>query len=67
MLKGKSTSLSAFFRVARNLMSMVFKTGEPEVLDVEEEYWRLVLERDVHMQVHKRSMKIRVSVTFGLI
>ena len=31
-------------------MSMVFKTGEPEVNDVEEEYWRLVLERDVHMQ-----------------
>ena len=51
VLKGKSTSLSAFFRVARNLMSMVFKTGEPEVNDVEEEYWRLVLERDVHMQV----------------
>ncbi len=51
VLKGKSTSLSAFFRVARNLMSMVFKNGEPEVGDVEEEFWRLVLERDVHMQV----------------
>jgi hypothetical protein len=32
-------------------MSMVFKNGEPEVGDVEEEFWRLVLERDVHMQV----------------
>ena len=37
VLKGKSTSLSQFFRVARNLMSMVFKNGEPEVGDVEEE------------------------------
>ena len=25
VLKGKSTSLSAFFRVARNMMSMIFK------------------------------------------
>ena len=35
-------------------MSMVFKTTpEPEVLEVEEEFWRLVIERDVHMQVTK--------------
>jgi protein Jumonji len=51
VLKGKSTSLSQFFRVARNLMSMVFKNGEPEVGDVEEEYWKLVIDRDAHMQV----------------
>jgi hypothetical protein len=51
VLKGKSTSLSQFFRVARNLMSMVFKNEEPEVGDVEAEFWRLVIDRDTHMQV----------------
>ena len=60
VLKGKSTSLSAYFRVARNMMSMVFKdkfeggnlvNEQPELRDVEDEYWRLVQERDCHMQV----------------
>ena len=51
VLKGKSTSLSQFFRVARNLMSLVFKNEEPEVGDVEAEFWRLVIDRDTHMQV----------------
>ena len=60
VLKGKSTSLSAYFRVARNMMSMVFKEKfeanpggdhQPELRDVEDEFWRLVNERDCHMQV----------------
>ena len=60
VLKGKSTSLSAYFRVARNMMSMVFKDKfeanpggdqQPELRDVEDEFWRLVQERDCHMQV----------------
>ncbi len=60
VLKGKSTSLSAYFRVARNMMSMVFKEKfeanpggdqQPELRDVEDEFWRLVQERDCHMQV----------------
>ena len=67
VLKGKSTSLSQFFRVARNLMSMVFKdkagatvtaTGDvqPDLRDVEEEYWRLVQDRDCHVQVQQGSI-----------
>ena len=51
VVKGKSTSLSAFFRVARNLISMIFKTTEPEPREVEEEFWRIILERDCHVQV----------------
>ena len=56
VLKGKSTSLSQFFRVARNLMTMLFKTSEPDPREVEEEYWRLVLERDCHIQVQQGSI-----------
>lgn len=69
VLKGKSTSLSAFFRVARNLMSMVFKDKfaasnpgapgsdyQPDLQDVEEEYWRLVQDRDCHIQVQQGSI-----------
>ncbi len=53
VMKGKSTSLSAFFRVARNLMTMLFRETDPSVREVEEEYWRLVLERDSHIQVQQ--------------
>merc|ERR1712029_386810 len=65
VLKGKSTSLSAYFRVARNMMSMVFKDKfeanpggdqQPELRDVEDEFWRLVQERDCHMQVQQGSI-----------
>ena len=51
VVKGKSTSLSQFYRVARNLVTMVFKQPEPDPREVEEEYWRLVIERDAHVQV----------------
>ena len=64
VLKGKSTSLSAFFRVAKNLMSMVFKDKfannepetQPDLKEVEEEYWRFVTERDCHVQVQQGSI-----------
>uniref|UniRef100_A0A0K2T9N0 Putative LOC100870657 [Apis florea] n=1 Tax=Lepeophtheirus salmonis TaxID=72036 RepID=A0A0K2T9N0_LEPSM len=57
VVKGKSTSLSQFFRVARNHMMMVFKsTSDPEPREVEEEYWRLVMERDCHIQVQQGSI-----------
>ena len=67
VLKGKSTSLQAFFRVARNLMSMMFKdklTGtpnenpeqQPDFTEVEEEYWKLVQDRDSHIQVQQGSI-----------
>ncbi len=56
VIKGKSTSLSQFFRVARNLMTMIFKQADPDPREVEEEYWRLVLERDCHVQVQQGSI-----------
>ena len=81
-LKGKSTSLAAFFRVARNLMSMLFRNPSslvgggvvgglsgasttanvvvdeepPNVNEIEEQFWRLVMERDAHVQVQQGSI-----------
>merc|ERR1711981_595410 len=80
-LKGKSTSLAAFFRVARNLMSMIFRNPNntvgtnvagghsgpinsgvvldeepPHINEIEEEFWRLVMERDSHVQVQQGSI-----------
>ncbi|KAM8840878.1 protein Jumonji isoform 2-T2 [Spinachia spinachia] len=49
--KGKSVSLTNFFRIARNTMTMCF-TKEPGAADVEEEYWRIVEQRDSHVAVH---------------
>ena len=97
VLKGKSTSLAQFYRVARNLMAIWFKNNpnhnpnapDPkaliqgaatlggqfglgmggqqntsmkeqelfddfsvEVQEIEEEFWRMVLDRDAHVQVN---------------
>ncbi|XP_068616223.1 protein Jumonji-like, partial [Brachionichthys hirsutus] len=49
--KGKSVSLTNFFRIARNTMTMCF-TKEPGAAEVEQEYWRLVEQRDCHVAVH---------------
>ncbi|KAL0962212.1 hypothetical protein UPYG_G00337160 [Umbra pygmaea] len=49
--KGKSVSLTNFFRIARNTMTMCF-TKEPGAAEVEQEYWRLVQQRDCHVAVH---------------
>ncbi|CAL1584715.1 unnamed protein product [Knipowitschia caucasica] len=49
--KGKSVSLTNFFRIARNTMTMCF-SKEPGAADVEQEYWRLVEQRDSHVAVH---------------
>ncbi|XP_075962634.1 protein Jumonji isoform X3 [Anarhichas minor] len=49
--KGKSVSLTNFFRIARNTMTMCFNK-EPGAADVEEEYWRIVEQRDSHVAVH---------------
>ncbi|XP_077982558.1 uncharacterized protein LOC144437489 [Glandiceps talaboti] len=48
--KGRSVALTQFFRVARNTMSLCFK-NEPTVSDVEQEYWKLVEERNQHVAV----------------
>ncbi|XP_077363419.1 protein Jumonji isoform X1 [Festucalex cinctus] len=49
--KGKSVSLTNFFRIARNTMSMCFNK-EPAANEVEQEYWRIVEQRDGHVAVH---------------
>ncbi|XP_026204255.1 protein Jumonji [Anabas testudineus] len=49
--KGKSVSLTNFFRIARNTMTMCF-TKEPGAAEVEQEYWRIVEQRDTHVAVH---------------
>ncbi|KAG8200490.1 hypothetical protein JTE90_000570 [Oedothorax gibbosus] len=49
--KGRSMSLSNFFRIARNTMSMWFK-NDPPPEEVENEFWKLVTERQQHVVVH---------------
>ncbi|GFS79152.1 hypothetical protein NPIL_443911 [Nephila pilipes] len=49
--KGRSMSLSNFFRIARNTMSMWFK-NEPSPEEVEHEFWKIVTERQQHVVVH---------------
>ncbi|KAM4725614.1 protein Jumonji [Anableps anableps] len=49
--KGKSVSLTNFFRIARNTMTMCFNK-EPGAAEVEQEYWRIVEQRDAHVAVH---------------
>ncbi|KAM9419343.1 protein Jumonji-like isoform 2-T2 [Salvelinus alpinus] len=49
--KGKSVSLTNFFRIARNTMIMCFNK-EPGAAEVEQEYWRIVEQRHCHVAVH---------------
>ncbi|XP_072531943.1 protein Jumonji isoform X2 [Salminus brasiliensis] len=49
--KGRSVSLTIFYRIARNSMMMCFNK-EPGASDVEQEYWRIVDQRDCHVAVH---------------
>ncbi|KFM64577.1 Protein Jumonji, partial [Stegodyphus mimosarum] len=49
--KGRSMSLSNFFRIARNTMSMWFK-NDPSPEEVEHEFWKVVTERQHHVVVH---------------
>ena len=52
-MKGKSTSLAAFYRLSRNLLSTVFRdVEEPAPHEAEDEYWKIVSDKDVHMQVN---------------
>jgi len=43
-------------RIARNTMSMWFKTSEPGPKEVEKEFWRLVNEAKDHVCVHSGSI-----------
>ncbi|KAI5105780.1 protein Jumonji [Silurus meridionalis] len=49
--KGKSFSLTSFYRAARNTMNMCF-SQDPDTSEVEQEYWRLVEEKECHVAVH---------------
>ncbi|XP_059879591.1 protein Jumonji isoform X2 [Delphinus delphis] len=49
--KGRSVSLTTFYRTARNIMNMCF-SKEPAPAEIEQEYWRLVEEKDCHVAVH---------------
>ncbi|XP_061109747.1 protein Jumonji isoform X1 [Conger conger] len=49
--KGRSVSLTTFFRTARNTMNMCFNK-EPSATEVEQEYWRVVEQKDCHVAVH---------------
>lgn len=49
--KGRSMSLTTFFRTARNVMNMCFNK-EPTVAEVEQEYWRIVDQKSCHVAVH---------------
>ncbi|XP_063779270.1 protein Jumonji isoform X1 [Pseudophryne corroboree] len=49
--KGRSMSLTTFFRTARNVMNMCF-SKEPTVAEVEQEYWRVVEQKSCHVAVH---------------
>ena len=56
VVKGKATSLTAFYRLATNLMKTVFRNEEPPHYTVEDEYWKIVGDKDVHMQVSQGSI-----------
>ena len=64
MVKGKSTSLSQFYRLGGKVMGMIFKHSTeaqpPEPREVEEEFWKLVIERDSHVVVHQGNAIIYV-------
>ncbi|XP_064409508.1 protein Jumonji isoform X1 [Latimeria chalumnae] len=49
--KGRSVSLTTFYRIARNIMNMCF-SKEPTASEVEQEYWRIAEQKDCHVAVH---------------
>ncbi|CAG0884570.1 unnamed protein product [Darwinula stevensoni] len=55
VVKGRSISLSQFFRTARNL-NLMFKTEEMHTNDIEELYWKIVRERNEHVCVSSGSI-----------
>ncbi|CAN0074290.1 unnamed protein product [Lampetra fluviatilis] len=49
--KGKSVSLTAFYRAARNLLS-THCSKEPSASLIEQKYWEIVQNQDMHVSVH---------------
>ncbi|XP_063239615.1 LOW QUALITY PROTEIN: uncharacterized protein LOC134540673 [Bacillus rossius redtenbacheri] len=56
IVKGRSMPLNAFYRIARNTMSMWFRQPEPAAAEVEQEFWRHVMARERHVCVHAGSI-----------
>ncbi|CAG7834068.1 unnamed protein product [Allacma fusca] len=56
IIKGKSTPLSSYYRVARNTRCMLFPSKEPSCDEVEEEYWKMVRKRTRHLCVYSGSI-----------
>ena len=56
VVKGKSTSLTQFYRVAKNLMSSIFRSEDPPHHIVEDEFWKIVSDKDIHLQVCQGSI-----------
>lgn len=56
IVKGKNMALNAFFRIARNTLAMWFKNADPSTVEVEDEFWRLVRQRQHHVCVHSGSI-----------
>lgn len=54
--KGRNMALTAFYRIARNTMSMWFRSTEPQSYDVESEFWKHVQQRQNHVCVHSGSI-----------
>ncbi|XP_021932109.1 uncharacterized protein LOC110835814 isoform X2 [Zootermopsis nevadensis] len=56
IVKGRNMPLNAFYRIARNTMSMWFRQAEPPASEVEQEFWRHVTLRQSHVCVHSGSI-----------
>ncbi|KAJ9590136.1 hypothetical protein L9F63_016748, partial [Diploptera punctata] len=56
IVKGRNMPLNAFYRIARNTMSMWFRQVDPPAAEVEQEFWRHVTLRQSHVCVHSGSI-----------
>ncbi|KRT81053.1 hypothetical protein AMK59_5177, partial [Oryctes borbonicus] len=56
IVKGRNMALNAFYRIARNTMSMWFKAIEPAAEEAEQEFWKHVTLKNNHICVHSGSI-----------
>uniref|UniRef100_UPI00358ED3F9 protein Jumonji-like isoform X2 n=1 Tax=Myxine glutinosa TaxID=7769 RepID=UPI00358ED3F9 len=52
IFKGKSVSLTMFYRTAKNILGMCFARDEPLSSEVEQKYWDIVEDRQKHTAVY---------------
>uniref|UniRef100_A0A8C4X226 Jumonji and AT-rich interaction domain containing 2 n=1 Tax=Eptatretus burgeri TaxID=7764 RepID=A0A8C4X226_EPTBU len=52
IFKGKSVSLTMFYRTAKNILGMCFARDEPPSSEVEQKYWDIVEDRQKHTAVY---------------